>query len=239
MIEAITFDLWNTIIKNHSYFNERIDIFIDTIKTYDYSISYDGLKKAFEKTFYLYEINIKEIEYRHIYTEERLENLLKYLDITLEEEVKKNLIDRFETVLLEDPPLLKKGVKFTLETLSNKYKIGLISNTGITPGKILNKALEKREILQIFDILSYSDEIGVYKPHKEIFKRTLNNLKTKAKRAVHIGDILETDIIGAKDYGMKAIWVKNKQSNNPNNIKPDFEIMKIPELLDIINLLDF
>ncbi|TFF63514.1 MAG: HAD family hydrolase [Promethearchaeota archaeon] len=234
MIKAITFDLWNTVIKNKFYSNERINFFLDILKKKNIDLSYETIKNAFEKVFYFHDINLKEIKYRHMHTKERLENLLNFLDLELNKKIKEEIKEQFESILLQDPPELRKGVKETLKKLSENYKIGLISNTGVTPGPILSKALEKRGILKYFDSTSYSDEIGVYKPHKRIFKETLKNLQCKPKQSIHIGDILETDIQGAKRFGMKAILIRDSKFENPHKIEPDYEIFEIPEVIEIV-----
>jgi putative hydrolase of the HAD superfamily len=235
MIKAITFDLWNTVIKNKFYSDDRIQIFINVLDNIGKSFSYDLIKDAFQRVFYFHNINLEEIEYKHIYTEERLDKLLQFLDLDLNNEIRTLLVERFESVLLEDPPELREGVHDTLKILAEKYKLGLISNTGITPGSILSKALKKRSILKFFDTLSYSDEIGVYKPHKNIFKITLDNLKSKPEDSIHIGDILETDVKGAKEFGMKTIWIRNSNSENSGNVQPDYTIVEIPDILDILD----
>ena len=43
--------------------------------------------------------------------------------------------------MLSDSPLLKICVKDTLRDLLKDYKIGLISNSGITPGRVIKKVL--------------------------------------------------------------------------------------------------
>ena len=64
----------------------------------------------------------------------------------------------------------------------------------------------------------------------------------KGNEAVHVGDSLEDDIQGAKNAGMKTVWIKRKKeviSIHPNfveevmNIHPDFVISKVTELPSI------
>ena len=139
--------------------------------------------------------------------------------------------------MLKDPPSLKIGVKQTLEELSSDYKIGLISNTGITPGRIISKVFQEYEIFQYFDVKIFSDEIGYYKPHKILFKTALESLKCIPQNAIHIGDKLETDIKGAQDYNMHTVWFNELKSPKSEKVQPDYEIHKISEVIQIIQKL--
>jgi len=137
--------------------------------------------------------------------------------------------------MLQDPPLLKNGVKKTLEELASRYQIGLISNTGVTPGRILSKVLEDHEILNFFDVTVFSDESGFFKPHPKMFKIPLKKLKCKAQNAIHVGDILETDIKGANESKMYSVWINDSNKPKLPNIQPDYEIQQIYETVKIVS----
>ena len=55
-------------------------------------------------------------------------------------------------------------------------KIGLISNTGMTPGTTFRAHLENIGLLGFFDVLTFSDEVKLSKPSEEIFRLTLRAL---------------------------------------------------------------
>jgi HAD superfamily hydrolase (TIGR01549 family) len=139
--------------------------------------------------------------------------------------------------MLDNPPSLRKGVFDTLSELSPNYNIGIISDTGITPGRIIRDVLEEYGIIDFFDVTVFSDETGYYKPHPIAFKTALNDLKTSPRNAIHVGDLLETDVKGALDYKMLAVWIRDPQSSNPGDIIPDYEISEIPEILKVIKRL--
>jgi putative hydrolase of the HAD superfamily len=142
--------------------------------------------------------------------------------------------DKFESIMLKDPPPLKEGVKQTLDELSTNYKIGLISNTGITPGKIIIKVFQEYNILDYFQVMVFSDEIGYYKPHPSIFNSALKELGCNPRNAIHIGDRLETDIKGAKDCNMYTVWFNTSNTTETKKIKPDYEIQEISEVIPLI-----
>ncbi|MFX1571604.1 MAG: HAD family hydrolase [Promethearchaeota archaeon] len=238
MIEAITFDLWNTLFENKFYTNIRLKIFTEFLKVRKISCSRENIRKAFNFGLNLSNINLEKINYRHIYTEERISEVLKILGIRLTNSDKKVIIDEFENVMLSNPPSLKTDVKQTLETLSSKYKFGLVSNTGITPGKIIKKVLKKYNILNLFQILVFSDEIGFYKPCSILFKTVIKEFNCKPSNIIHIGDILETDVKGAKKCNMRTVWINDSNYQNSEEIKPDYAIKRISEVIEIIKRLN-
>ena len=137
MIEVITFDLWDTLFVNKSYSSERLQFLKQFLENKKISFSAKGLNSAFKSSFFLPERNYEEN--RHIYTKDRISTMLDILAIDLEIDEKRLINDEFEEIMLKNPPQLKKGVKHIIEALSPEYKIGLISNTGITPGRIISK----------------------------------------------------------------------------------------------------
>jgi putative hydrolase of the HAD superfamily len=141
---------------------------------------------------------------------------------------------KFEEMMIFDPPLLKIGAKETLKELSNAYKIGLISNTGITPGRIIKKVFKKYDIEKYFEITIFSDETGFYKPQPIMFETALKEFECTPQNVIHIGDKLETDVKGANDCGMLTIWINDSNSQILEYIQPDYEIKQIYDAVNII-----
>jgi len=236
MIQAITFDLWNTIFINKFYSDLRLKYLIQFLESKEILYSLDKIKVAFRSAFSLAERYYNENN--HIYTEDRIANMLNILNLDMTKTHKNLIKEEFERIMLNDPPSLKKGVKETLEELSLNYKIGLISNTGITPGRIINKVFQEYDVFKFFNVQIYSDEIGFYKPHPILFKTALRELKSSPQNSIHIGDKLETDIKGAKDFNMFTIWFNDSYSPNSELIQPDYEIHDISEVIQIIKKLN-
>jgi hypothetical protein len=68
MIQLVTFDLWNTIFANKHYLDLRFDYFIQFLKDKQIPFSFKEVKNAFNSTFQVLDVNLEEIDYRHIYT---------------------------------------------------------------------------------------------------------------------------------------------------------------------------
>lgn len=234
MIQAITFDLWNTLFNNKSYSELRLKQFFHFLEERQIFLSLEDFKKAFHSKFHFSEVTFEEIEFRHIYTEDRILNVLESIDVKITQSDVDILKEKFESEMLNDPPQLKIGVKKTLDILAPDYQIGLISNTGVTPGKIISKILDEYNILQYFDSTVYSNETGLFKPHPKMFEIPLNKFNCKPQNAIHLGDMLETDVKGAQEFKMKTIWFNDMNSPKPTKILPDYEIKQISEVIQII-----
>jgi putative hydrolase of the HAD superfamily len=124
------------------------------------------------------------------------------------------VVDFFEKSILYFPPAMEPNVEKSLQQLSEKYIIGIISDTGFSPGRIMSQMLEEIDIKKYFSGFSYSDETGVAKPHPKAFTTLLEMFNVAPENALHIGDIEHTDIAGAKKLGMNAIRYDGNEESN-------------------------
>lgn len=235
MMKALTSDLWNTIISDKNYTDQRVRCLAENLHQLKISRSYDEIREAYLASHkYAHEI-WREENYRSLPAVERLNYILERLSTELTVNLRRRVLKKFEEFVISDPPLLIEGVRKTLEFLSLKCKMGIISDTGMTPGEVLRRVLTNHQILSFFEVTVFSDEIGYNKPHKNMFETALKKLEVNPSEAIHIGDLLQTDIAGAKAIGMKAIWFNKKGTANCGPYKPDYEIRRFPELIDILN----
>jgi FMN phosphatase YigB (HAD superfamily) len=116
------------------------------------------------------------------------------------------LVSAYIDPLYVFPPRLNQDAKETLEAMQDRvHKIGLISNTGRSPGVAMRKLMENLGILKFFDATVFSDEVKCRKPDKHIFDLAARELGAQARDVIHIGDNPEADIWGAKQAGMRAV----------------------------------
>lgn len=100
--------------------------------------------------------------------------------------------------------VLYPGTVSTLDSLSKRYKIGIIANQ--LPGA--QERLNQMGIGKYIELTVSSAEAGVAKPDPAIFRLALEQANSAAENAVMIGDRLDNDIIPAKQLGMNTIWVR-------------------------------
>jgi FMN phosphatase YigB (HAD superfamily) len=155
------------------------------------------------------------------------------------------------------PPILKEDALDTLAgTRQRVRKIGLISNTGRSPGIALRQVLDNLGILRFFDALVFSDEAGCRKPDKRIFDLALRELGSQPSDTIHVGDNPEADLWGAKQAGLRAVLLdypvpdelkrelgslfalSRSDTHVPDSeIKADARIASLKEFLDFMDSL--
>jgi putative hydrolase of the HAD superfamily len=133
------------------------------------------------------------------------------------------LADYFDQSLLDaDPgPTLIDGAAETVQRLAQRYRLGVISDSGLSIGNTLRHFLKRDGILDGFTCTTFSDEAGVSKPHARIFQLTLDRLGAQPDEAVHIGDLTHSDIAGAKAIGMYAVRITANYDDANRSVEPD------------------
>ena len=223
-LKAITFDFWSTLYRaqpsNRRNRSQTLKADIERYTQQD--ITFDDFEQARQaaKTIWLH---IWQDEYRTLNAEQSLELILTELNISIAATDKTNIVHNMENVILANRPYLVDNAVQLLADLSARYKLAIISDTGTTPGRVLRQILVDDEILPYFSHLTFSDELGYSKPHRKAFLATLEQLGCQPTQAVHIGDLLRTDIFGAKNVGMRAIQYTgfNKDSDDQTEVIPD------------------
>jgi putative hydrolase of the HAD superfamily len=66
--------------------------------------------------------------------------------------------------------------------------------------------LARLGLLDWFDLVIDSQELGVEKPDPALFAFALERLGVRADAAVHVGDFFHIDVVGARDAGLHA-WL--------------------------------
>ena len=127
-----------------------------------------------------------------------------------------------------------KSIKFylypeTLPTLRELRKRGFLIGAVSNWSSKLPGILDDLGLVDYFDPLVVSDLIGYHKPQAEIFRYALNSLGVDASEVVHIGDNLEADVEGARQVGIRPIWLDRGSSSGDDY--PD-RIQSLTELLN-------
>lgn len=236
MIKAVTFDLWNTLIRNKDYTSLRIRRVREFLDRHTPAPNEETIREVYRSVEDRWRSDPAR-DYRFMPVKERVDLLLRKLRVQVDQELKITVVRYFEEVLLEDPPILYEGAKLTLESLYGKYLIGLISDSGFTPGRILRSALEFRGILKFFRCTVFSDEVGYNKPNPIIFNRALELLEVHPKETIHIGDLPETDIAGAKRVKMLTVRINREQKVASGEYpRPDYQINELCDLMPLLGI---
>ena len=223
MNKLVTLDLWQTImgeIDLSSYSPNRRQIKCEAIyeflKTLSPQIDFFEVEKS-------HDFVVSQIaKYSRFHSDKLFSDwliiFLKHLnnniiqDISLDEI--NNIGEIIDKAFLDNPPNIFDGTyEFIDFCIENNLKIGIISNTGFNSPKAYKKLLSDNKVF--YDVISLSNELGLAKPHKNIFKFTLNKLNIKPFNSIHIGDNPVADILGAINFGMDAILVYKNNKVQP------------------------
>ena len=208
MLKAITFDFWQTLYADSDKnWRTRQAIRVKRCHAYLESRGYTctltdvefGLDEAYNLVSSLWH------QHKGISVKRCMQRFAEVLEIQLEEVDLDQLIENLGAAFLETPPIIIAHVKPVVSRLSENYPLGIISDSALTPGSFARKLMERDGILQFFTAFTFSDETDYTKPQVVQFHSTLAELNAEPAEAVHIGDIFRTDIVGAKNAGMKAI----------------------------------
>jgi putative hydrolase of the HAD superfamily len=237
MIEAITFDFWDTLVADDSDEprraalglptkpQARLQLLVDEIMYYHPTIQPEQIAQAFEHA---------NQRFRHAWKNEhhtpsvaaRLQEAFAFLQIALTpgfaEVVRK--VEEMEVMI---PPVFVPGVREVLGELARRYTLGVISDAIHTPGRGIRTLLDRQGVLQHFRCLIFSDEVGASKPSPIVFERAAKALGVRFSQIVHVGDRESNDVDGPLAMGMKSILFtgtidRDSKSTRANAICRDF-----------------
>jgi HAD superfamily hydrolase (TIGR01549 family) len=242
-IKAISFDYWHTLFAEQEggyrlYQKTRRRLLKEALnEASDSAVTDEQLREAALAEARLHDRVWRE-EHRTLPVRERLGRILVHLNSRLSDEALTRIVSAYEEGILERPPVLIDGVREALERLAKDYRLGIISDVGFSPGRILKQVLHDEGILDVFDSLVFSDEAGCSKPHIEVFTRTAQALGARPEEIVHIGDLEHTDIVGAKGANYYAIRftgvtpMSDGETTRADFVTADFS--QIPNLIEAI-----
>jgi len=118
----------------------------------------------------------------------------------------------------------------TLNKLKKKYKLVILSDAPRIQAwiRLADMGLQNK-----FDLVVTFDDTKTKKPGKKPFLYTLKKLKLKSEECIMIGDSLKRDIAPAKELGFKTVFAKYGEDKEKANVKPDYVINNIKDLLKI------
>ena len=126
---------------------------------------------------------------------------------------------------------LFKGARELLEDLRRRYKLGLLTNG---PSDMQWQKIGILGMMQLFDAVVVSGDMGVYKPDPGVFLAILKKLSSRPDETLYIGDSYPMDVVGAKAAGIFAAWVKRDGNERPAEEAPDLLLKDVVELREVL-----
>ncbi len=159
----------------------------------------------------------------------RLRRALEQMDIRLPAEVYRRMAERYGQYLSQGTALCE-GAKEILDYLKDKYTLHLLSN-GFA--EVQYPKIERSGLQDYFRTITLSEETGRLKPHPSVFRHALQKAGALAHESVMIGDSFGSDITGALNMGMQAVFYDPHHSRQvPETIAPT--VRRLEELKKIL-----
>jgi putative hydrolase of the HAD superfamily len=88
-------------------------------------------------------------------------------------------------------------------------------------------------LIDAFDGLVISGEVGHAKPSREIFDHAVRALGVAPSRAVHVGDLLDVDARGATQAGIRGVWLDRDDRHDGSTLEVEVVtgLHQLPALL--------
>jgi len=207
-LEAITFDLWGTVLwprDPDGKFERRMALLAGVVAEAGVRVTPAALREAWHAAFADADALIRQ-DCVDVGPAGRWRLLARRIGLP-EDAVPYSQVEAiYQDLTLEFPPPLMPGIEAVLAAVAGRYRVGLICNTGVTGGAVLRQVLGRYGLLDCFDATVFSNEFGRVKPHPAIFHHTLGLLgDIHPARAVHVGDMEDLDVDGARGAGLRSL----------------------------------
>ncbi|PYQ29117.1 MAG: hypothetical protein DMF56_12625 [Acidobacteria bacterium] len=248
-LKAVAFDLWETLITNAPEVSERQknlrnERLAGVLRAR--GLPFDALEHAHHATWNRCQ-ELYWSEDRDVPCRVQIEHLLEALDLdpaSFDEELLARLEHAYATAAIDVLPEVLPGARETLRELkARELRIGLISNTGRTPGYALREILDRLGLAQSIDVMVFSNEHGVCKPRPSIFEELRRGLEVAFEEIVFVGDNLYVDVHGARACGMRGVHFQPETRGTAIAPHVDHGLEIVPDgivtsLIDIVSFAD-
>jgi putative hydrolase of the HAD superfamily len=249
-LKAIAFDLWETLITDTPELSRqqerlRLTRMEEILTAHGFGELADRIEHAYRALWHrchdLYWSMDLDVPCRR-----QIEHFLEELELdpaSFEETVLEALEDAYAGAALEILPQTVAGAEELLAELKARgLRVGLISNTGRTPGSVLRAILERLRLAQHIDVMVFSNEHGECKPQQSIFEELRRGLGVAYEEMMFVGDNPYVDVHGAQRLGMKGVHFDPPTRGTAVappvehglEIQPDATVHRLGDLLPVV-----
>jgi len=216
MTKGVLFDFWGTLVEN--------GIFPSPVRQARYILR---LRMLFRDFIVRFERVMMTKPYKDL--NEAFIAVCKEFEVEPTDFVIERLVGMWNKNELLGKPFLE-SVEVLEHLKEKKIKIGLIVNTTPT----ITRVLDKFDLNKYFDATMFSYDSGLLKTDKDMYKKLVKKMKLKIADVVMIGDSIPTDVVGAREAGVKSILLdrRNKRDFSPKivNLRQIKEMIEKDEL---------
>lgn len=249
-LRAVAFDLWETLITDTPELSRqqerlRLTRMEEILTAHGLGDLADRIEHAYRALWHrchdLYWSMDLDVPCRR-----QIEHFLEELELdphSFDESVLEALEDAYAGAALDILPKTVDGAEELLAELKSRgLRVGLISNTGRTPGSVLRAILERLRLAEHIDVMVFSNEHGECKPQQSIFEELRRGLDVAFAEMMFVGDNPYVDVHGAQRLGMRGIHFDPPTRGTAVappvehglEITPDARIHRLAELLSVL-----
>lgn len=120
-----------------------------------------------------------------------------------------------------------------LEDLKRDCRLGILTNGA---PDVQRTKLAGSGLAPYFDALLVTGDIGIGKPDPKPFEVILDRLDASAETSVMVGNSLTSDVLGARNAGVRSIWLDldGSWARPELGITPDVEIRTLGEIRRVL-----
>jgi putative hydrolase of the HAD superfamily len=247
-VEVITFDLWDTIVIDDSDEAKRAAAGLPSKRVARRDLFYNAVNKvqAVERSVADLAYDLTDGAFNKVWHDqhvtwvigERMRLMLAGLGVELPEADFAELVHRHEVMELEYRPDPVPGVHEALRALQKKYKLAIVSDAIVSPGRCLRELLDGEGLLECFDAFAFSDEVGASKPAPAVFEYIAKECDCSLSGIVHIGDREHNDIGGPHAVGARGVFFTAAKDRGSATSKGDaicHSYADLPGVIDELN----
>ncbi|MHA1277698.1 MAG: HAD family hydrolase [Candidatus Helarchaeota archaeon] len=228
------FDLYSTLINTDNYDQAKIMMPVySIIQALGYNETFEQFLKIRETIYWKWR-RYREENHIELPSQVWWREILETLQVIYSSEHVHQIINSSHQAWRKQISLYP-NVKALLSSLKKSYQVVCISN--ISDGDLAREDMAIFGILDIFDYVVMSSDLGIRKPSPKIFEYVLKHLNIEKSEMIFIGDTLYDDVQGAKAANLRmAIHIKRARTYffPDYYIKPDRTITQLVDLLEFL-----
>jgi FMN phosphatase YigB (HAD superfamily)/predicted kinase len=235
---VVSFDCWQTLLTEEDWpwaHSLRVMALRDAARDAGHDIDQDTAARAFDAAWE-----------RHVglWQEGRVSGAaeiaswgLAELGISDRHSALEHLVRRFEEASHTSRVVALEGSRDLLAALDARgTPCVLVCDTGLTPGRVVRRLLDRVGLLGHLRVAAFSDEVGAPKPAPEPFLAALEPLGVAPDHVLHVGDLRRTDVAGARALGMQTARIRAPHDDESEEPDADWVVSSHHELAELLGL---
>ena len=236
-VRALTIDFWNTMVvartNGRRRQSQRLDYLLGVVQARRPKATEETVREAYRAAARRWDTAWKQQNAMPT-ASELVRSIWEVLDLDVEEAQHREAVRVIEEGVLFGPPDFAEGLEDALAWAASRYRLGIISDTMFSPGRVIRRLLDRRSVLHYFDAFIFSDETGFSKPDVRAFEQAGTALGVAVSDMAHIGDLRRTDVAGAQTAGLKAILFTGVHEDTDAAPAPDATLTHWRTLPDVL-----